>query len=118
MHCMTDRKKTYAELKAMGDRLREARVDRYPDDDAREVCARHRFVYSTYMGHEQGNRDFSRDVDRYARAYGVEVEWLLTARGPKKRKGSNPVLDLFQSLPPEKQAQWLEYGAFLRNRKD
>ncbi len=41
------------------------------------------WVGSTYISHENGNRGISRQAaERYARAYGVSVGWLLTGENP------------------------------------
>lgn len=42
---------------------------------------------STYLGHENGFRGFKSHADRYARKFGVSLEWLLTGRPPKARGG-------------------------------
>jgi len=39
---------------------------------------------STYFGHENGSRGFSRHAERYARFYRVSLEWLLTGRREPK----------------------------------
>ena len=36
----------------------------------------------TYLGHENGRRGFRRVADKYARRFGVSLEWLLTGRAP------------------------------------
>lgn len=110
MHCMGD-------LKAMGARLARARkAAGY--STARQATNARGWVYSTYKNHENGDRDFSSEASRYAASFGVNVEWLLTGRGTMTRHGTHPVLDLFESLPPEKQAQFIDYGAYLRDRKE
>src|SRR5262249_53669401 len=35
----------------------------------------------TYLGHENGNRGFSRAAARYARFFGVSLDWLIDCRG-------------------------------------
>lgn len=41
----------------------------------------------TYAQHENGTRGFKRDAaDKYARKFGVALEWLLTNHGPKERR--------------------------------
>ncbi|MEL7447323.1 MAG: XRE family transcriptional regulator [Pseudomonadota bacterium] len=42
------------------------------------------WVYSTYVGHENGLRGFKRSAERYARAFQVSLEWLMTGRGEMK----------------------------------
>lgn len=45
----------------------------------------------TYIGHENGTRGFGREkAAKYARRYGVSLEWLLTNRGqPKPQKDTD-----------------------------
>ena len=50
--------------------------------------------YPTYAGHENGGKGaFKRDdAAKYARVFKVNLEWLLTGRGPMRRSGQTPVL--------------------------
>lgn len=74
-------------------RLRWAR-ERHRKFDSPTDAARERgWTVSTYLGHENGDRNPSRDAaKRYAKAYGVRWEWLLEGDGnpdlPKGEKGS------------------------------
>ena len=43
----------------------------------------------TYLAHENGSRGFKSQADRYARRFGVNLEWLLTGRGPMERKSGS-----------------------------
>lgn len=75
-------------------------------------------VYSTYAGHENGNRGLRGNLERYARRYGVSVDWLLTGRGnapdPKRtrpgmvrlqgRVGAGQAIEPFD----DDQDQWVE----------
>ena len=36
---------------------------------------------ATYRGHENGSRGLGRSAERYAKFFGVSLEWLLTGRG-------------------------------------
>lgn len=101
----------------IADRLIEAR-EAAGYKTAKDATEAFGFNYPTYAGHENGSRGIGRSAARYAAAYKVSLEWLLTGRGAMKRKDSHPVLDLFQSLPPEKQAQAIDYMAFLRDRRE
>ncbi len=102
----------------MGERLAQAR-ELAGYDTARRATDAHGFVYSTYMNHEGGHRDFSRTAARYAAAYRVNLNWLLTGKGaPRGKEPTHPVLDLYQSLPPDKQAQAIDYLAYLRDRRE
>lgn len=53
-------------------------------------------TYNTYAQHENGTRDFpAKKAEVYARAFGVDVAWLLYGRGSAKReqrKGEVPVV--------------------------
>lgn len=41
----------------------------------------------SYAQHENGTRGFKRDsAERYARKFGVSLEWLLTGKGPRERR--------------------------------
>jgi phage repressor protein C with HTH and peptisase S24 domain len=47
--------------------------------------------YPTYAGHENGSRGLRANLERYARRFGVTVDWLLTggkAQSPKGREAS------------------------------
>lgn len=72
--------------KKMGARLRQAReASGYSSaSDAAEALG---MVYSTYAGHENGNRAIVGSLERYARRFGVSVDWLLTGRGEGPKPG-------------------------------
>jgi phage repressor protein C with HTH and peptisase S24 domain len=42
--------------------------------------------FPTYAGHENGSRGFDRKAEKYARKFGVSLEWLLTGREPRERQ--------------------------------
>lgn len=69
---------------------------------------------STYLGHEGGNRGFASRAPRYARFFGVSVDWLLTGRGDPEM---NALLRAYNELPPEKQRQAMDFIEYLRGRK-
>lgn len=54
-----------------------------------------------------------------AKRLSVSIEWLLTGRGDKRIMQHAPntqaasVLDLWHSMPPHLQEQWVKYGEFL-----
>lgn len=49
----------------------------------------------TYIGHENGSRGFNRKkAEKYARRYGVSLEWLLTGKGEPKRARAKTDLPL------------------------
>lgn len=88
-------------------------------ETAADACRAKGFNYPTYIAHENGSRGITRDAAlRYAHAYSVNIDWLLRERGPMKGKPreSQQVLDIYESLPPDRQAEWLDFGAFLRQR--
>lgn len=37
--------------------------------------------YPTYAGHENGSRGLRRNIEKYARRFGVTMDWLMTGRG-------------------------------------
>jgi phage repressor protein C with HTH and peptisase S24 domain len=43
----------------------------------------------TYLGHENGSRGLSRAVARYARFFGVSLDWLIDGRGELKLAGGD-----------------------------
>ena len=70
-------------------------------DSARSACEAFGWSYSTYAGHENGSRGFKRNADTYARAFRVNLDWLITGRGPMK--GSDPdsaeIVDIWSRIP-------------------
>lgn len=83
--CMTD--------SAVAARLREARTNAgYAT--AADACEAFGFKYATYAGHENGSRGIKGDaLKRYARAFRVSLEWLLTGTGtPVKGGGAKEVI--------------------------
>lgn len=63
---------------AIAARLREART-KAGYGSAADAAEAFGFKYATYAGHENGSRGLRGDaLKRYARAYKVPVEWLLT----------------------------------------
>lgn len=64
----------------LNDRLRTARVQA-GFRTASEATEKHGWKYPTYAGHENGLRGVKRpDLLKYAAAFGVSPEWLLTGR--------------------------------------
>jgi hypothetical protein len=90
--------------KGIGARLTEARkAAGYGSaaDAARALGVK----YPTYAGHENGSRGLRGSLEKYARKFGVSVDWLLTGKGDGPGKvprppGASPVyvpLDQFES---------------------
>lgn len=80
-------------------RLRQARTDA-GFGDASAAAKAFGFTYPTYAGHENGSRGLKRDaLTRYARAFNVSLEWLMTGRGAKSRKSSDWQIDGEPYLP-------------------
>jgi len=71
--------------------------------------------YPTYAGHENGSRDkFIGNLDLYARRFNVRSEWLRTGNGPMKTGKKPLVQEVYDELPPEKQAEVIRYMQFLK----
>jgi transcriptional regulator with XRE-family HTH domain len=70
-------------------RLKWAREQKLGKDSVpSEVARDHRWTVSTYLGHENGDRNPSRaSAKKYARTYGVRWEWLLEGEGQPSTKG-------------------------------
>lgn len=83
----------------MGDRLRQARIKAgFPT--AAAAAEGLGFVIATYQAHENGNRNFKiADANRYATAFKVRLDWLLTGKGDMRGRGvpssagANPIAD-------------------------
>lgn len=71
----------------------------------------------TYTQHENGHNDFARHAGAYARAFGVNINWLLTGVGSPTGTRS-PADDLYEALNPTDRAKWIEYGELLRGRTE
>lgn len=73
-------------MESKNDRLRIARVEAGYSEAS--LAAQALGVPSpTYTSHENGTRGFKDDsAEKYARRFGVSVEWLIYGRGPQKLK--------------------------------
>ena len=83
----------------MHERLRTARIDAGYETAAQAARA---FGWNQYTvaSNENGNRAFGRkSAERYASAYRVGLEWLLTGKG--KAKGDSPaeIVDIWSRIP-------------------
>jgi len=73
----------YASVREPHERLQWAR-ERAGFETATEAARALGIAEPTYLGHENGSRGFRRVADKYARRFGVSLEWLLTGRTPPK----------------------------------
>jgi len=82
--------------KAIGERLKIARkFARF--DTAREAAEALGMPYPTYAAHENGSRGVVRATEKYARRYGVSLDWLLRNKGPGPGEAATPPpLDLVE----------------------
>jgi hypothetical protein len=95
-------------------RLRLAREARY--HSAAEAAKALGVPYPTYAAHEGGFRGFSAQAARYARFLKVRLDWLLEGQGPMRPGVKPPVLELYESLPRERQVEALRYLEYLKNQ--
>lgn len=80
-------------------------------DEATAAAIEREWVVSTYLAHENGTRGFRREADKYARAYKVDLEWLITGKGHPLARRSR-LADELGSLPPQARAEiesFIEY---------
>lgn len=88
-------------------RLREARK-KAKFASAAAAAASMGIKYSTYAGHENGNRAFENDAAQtYSRKFKVRLEWLLTGRGEREAEFSLPA-ELEQKLLRKSEATRLK----------
>ena len=85
-------------MESRSDRLRNARRDAgYAS--VRAACDAFGYHYPTYAGHENGARDFDFDTaERYAKAYKVDVTWLMSGKVPAKDEKAE-VIDIWTRIP-------------------
>jgi SOS-response transcriptional repressor LexA len=69
-------------METPAERLKWARLQRFPDSEATEMARKFGWSIHTYGGHERGDRNISlKRAAVYGRAYGVRKEWLLFGTG-------------------------------------
>src|SRR5215471_7339103 len=88
-----------ASLEAPHQRLRLAREQAgfaHASDAARAMGIEE----PTYLGHENGSRGVSRTAARYARFFGVSLDWLIDGRGEPLRTGGEAPGAGASDLPP------------------
>jgi hypothetical protein len=80
-HCVTQFAK-HGGMDDAADRLRWARTSRSHYTSGTDAARAYGWTVSTYLGHENGDRAPSRAAaEKYAKAYRVRWEWLLTGNG-------------------------------------
>lgn len=73
------------------DRLKKARVAA-GYTSASKAARAFGWAESTYLGHEGGTRGLKYDIaEKYARAFKVSLDWLMTGSGPMKPYANSPV---------------------------
>jgi transcriptional regulator with XRE-family HTH domain len=94
------------------ERLRIARL-RAGFETGKEAAEALGVAVSTYLAHENGSRGYpASKAFTYARKFKVREQWLLYGVGPSPGEGDGPkaeVIDMFDHLPPIKQAEALGY---------
>ena len=94
-------------------RLREARIaNSY--QSAAEAADAMDIPFSSYQGHENGNRGVPLNkLSRYAAFFRVNLLWLAEGRGRMRGKDIDTP-DILDGLPPEARQQALDYIELLR----
>ncbi len=94
-------------MEEQSDRLRKARIKKGFTSVA-EAARAYGFNRYTFSSHENGNRGISKQAaERYARAFGVSVGWLLTGENPPKWLD---VVEIYPQLRPVRQIPSLTMG--------
>ncbi len=81
-------------METTADRLRQAR-QQAGFNTAAEAIERYGWTKSTTYCHENGLRGLTRHAKKYARAYGISIDWLLTGKGGMKTLNED-----YDALPP------------------
>lgn len=68
---------------------------------------------STYINHEGDERGFWEDMPKYARFFKVNLEWLMTGRGPMH---GNKIEQAIRSLAPEQEGEVINFIDYLRTK--
>lgn len=94
--------------KTPGERLRWARMNRTEYESGTVAALSHGWTVSTYLGHENGDRNPSRAAaKKYAAVYRVPWEWILEGGTlpDKKRTGSTAIIPTKGEVAA---GQWLD----------
>lgn len=98
-------------MQSKAERLKQARIEA-GYRSAAEAAEALGVNYVTYVAHENGNSGFRTDsAEKYARRFGVTLEWLLTGRGDHAKVGAIPLRIEVIGLPVLGNIQaghWLE----------
>lgn len=113
MHYMARR--GYLVDQNMAHRLKMARALKY--DTATRAADALGFKQQTYLPYESGLTGFARHAPLLADRLGIELEWLLTGKGPMKRRNLHPVAEKFERIAPEFRPEVLRMLDFYLSRK-
>lgn len=95
----------------ISDRLRLAR-ERAGFRSARQAAREFHWAYSTYAGHENGNRGIKRpDIDKYAAAFDVDAAWLMTGRESQSMQQTIAFGQGLPNFPSLEEPQGFQEGA-------
>lgn len=100
--------------KAFGRRLKQARLAKRRGMSAAEAARQMRVPEPTYQAHENGSRDGSDNVEKYARFYRVNWRWLLKDEGSMD---GDPDESLFAELDDADKAQVRGLMEFLKSKR-
>jgi transcriptional regulator with XRE-family HTH domain len=98
-------------VETLHERLRQAR-ERAGFETASDAARALGLSESTYLGHENGSRGFKAKAEKYARRFGVSLEWLLTGKQIRAAGRSDEAHDvpLVGFVGPAAQVHFFEKG--------
>jgi transcriptional regulator with XRE-family HTH domain len=101
------------------ERLREARKNA-GYSSAAEAARAFGWNQNTVTSNENGNRTFGREsAARYARAYRVGLDWLLTGKGPmRSNQGTAEIVDIWTRIPERHRNTALEMLSVLAEKEN
>jgi transcriptional regulator with XRE-family HTH domain len=104
-------------MESRASRLKAARRDA-GYTSVRAACDAFGYHYPTYAGHENGARDYDFDTaQRYAKAYKVDVTWLMTGRASADTDKAE-VIDIWTRIPERDRAAALRMLRGLTKKAD